>query len=121
LFTPGAPYITLSGYNMPTTELHSWNLSVQRQIAGNWLVSANYVGNETEHLWTSTQANPPLFLGLQPCVLNGVSYNPCSQTANYNQRRLLSLINATAAADLGYVDFFDPGGTQSYNGLVFSV
>jgi len=121
LFTPYAPYITLSGYNMPTTELHSWNLSVQRQVAGNWLVSANYVGNETEHLWTSTQANPPVFLGLQPCTLNGVNYATCSTTANYNQRRLLSLINPIAAADLGYVDFFDPGGTQSYNGLVLAV
>jgi hypothetical protein len=122
VFTPYAPYITLAGYNMPTTELHSWNLSVQRQITADWLVSASYVGNETEHLWVSTQANPPVFLGLQPCTLpNGVSYTTCSTTANYNQRRALSLINPTAAADLGYVDFFDPGGTQSYNGLVLGV
>jgi hypothetical protein len=72
-------------------------------------------------LWVSTQANPPVFLGLQPCTLNGVNYATCSTTANYNQRRQLSLINPTAAADLGYVDFFDPGGTQSYNGLVLGV
>jgi hypothetical protein len=121
LFTQYAPYLTLSSYNMPTTELHSWNFSVQRQVAPDWLVSASYVGNETEHLWTSTQANPPVFLGLNQCVLNGVNYPTCSTTANYNQRRLLSLLNPSAAADLGYVDVFDPGGTQSYNGLILSV
>jgi len=121
VFTPYAPYITLSSYNMPTTELHSWNLSVQRQLAPDWLLSVSYVGNETEHLWASTQANQPVFLGLNPCTINGTPYSTCSTTANYNQRRLLSLLNPTAAADLGYVDFFDPGGTQSYNGLLLSV
>ncbi|MBV8842140.1 MAG: TonB-dependent receptor [Bryobacterales bacterium] len=121
LFTPYAPYITLSSYDMPSTRMHSWNLSIQRQISQNWLVSANYVGNETEHLWTSTQENQPVFLGLGACTLGGVTYPTCSTTANYNQRRQLSLINPTAASLLGYVDVFDPGGTQSYNGLILGV
>ena len=121
LFTPHAPYITVAGYNMPTTEMHSWNLSLQRQIFSNWVVSASYVGNETEHLWDSTQLNPPVFLGLGPCMLAGVSYPTCSTSANYDQRRVLSLLNPTKSADLGFVDIYDPGGTQSYNGLVLSV
>jgi hypothetical protein len=122
LFTPNAPYITVAGYNMPTTEMHSWNLSIQRQLAADWLVSASYVGNETEHLWTSTQVNQPQFLGLGPCTLpNGVSYPTCSTTANYDQRRTLSLTNPAKGQLLGYLDVYDPGGTQSYNGLILSV
>jgi hypothetical protein len=121
LFTPHAPYITVAGYNMPTTEMHSWNLSIQRQLAADWLVSASYVGNETEHIWDSTQLNPPQFLGLSACTLGGVSYPICSTTANYDQRRTLSLLSPSKSQLLGYVDIFDPGGTQSYNGLVLSV
>src|SRR5215469_16997744 len=104
LFTPHAPYITVAGYNMPTTEMHSWNLSIQRQIASDWLVSASYVGNETEHSWDSTQLNPPQFLGLGPCTLAGVSYPTCSTTANYDQRRTLSLLSPSKSQLLGFVD-----------------
>ncbi|HEY7392127.1 MAG TPA: carboxypeptidase regulatory-like domain-containing protein [Bryobacteraceae bacterium] len=121
LFTPHAPYITVAGYNMPTTEMHSWNLSVQRQIFSNWVASASYVGNETEHLWDSTQLNPPQFLGTGPCTLAGVFYPTCSTSANYDQRRVLSLANPVKSANLGFVDMYDPGGTQSYNGLVLSL
>jgi hypothetical protein len=123
LFTPYAPYITVSSYDMPTTELHSWNLSIQRQISSNWLVSASYVGNETEHLWTSTQANPPVFIpGNCAAGQYGLrAPGACSQAANYDQRRVLSLANPQKAQLLGYVDVFDPGGTQSYNGLILSV
>jgi Carboxypeptidase regulatory-like domain len=121
LFTPHAPYITVAGYNMPTTEMHSWNLSVQRQLAADWLVSVSYVGNETEHIWDSTQLNPPQFLGLGACTLGGVSYPVCSTAANYDQRRTLSLLSPSKSQLLGYVDIFDPGGTQSYNGLVLSL
>jgi len=113
----------LAGYNMPTTEMHSWNLSIQRQLAPDWLVSASYVGNETEHLWTSTQANQPQFIpgNCAAGQFGLVAAGPCSSVANYNQRRLLSLLNPKAAANLGFVDIFDPGGTQSYNGLILSV
>jgi carboxypeptidase family protein/TonB-dependent receptor-like protein len=123
LFTPHAPYITAAGYDMPTTEMHSWNLSVQRQLSANWLVSASYVGNETEHIWTSTQANEPQFIAGN-CAAGQfglVAPGPCSQAANYDQRRTLSLLDPNKSALIGFLDVFDPGGTQSYNGLVLSV
>jgi len=123
LFTPHAPYITVAGYNMPTTEMHSWNLSIQRQISANWVVSASYVGNETEHLWDSTQLNPPVYIpGNCAAGQYGlVAPGPCSSATNYDQRRVLSLADPVKSANLGYVDIYDPGGTQSYNGLVLSV
>jgi outer membrane receptor protein involved in Fe transport len=122
LFTPHAPYITVNSYDMPTTEMHSWNLSVQRQITANWLVSASYVGNETEHIWTSTQANQPQYVPGN-CVAGQyglTAAGPCSSAANYDQRRTLSLLDPVKSQLLGYLDVFDPGGTQSYNGLVLS-
>ena len=123
-FTRNAPYLTVP-YNMPATEMHSWNFSIQRQIAADWLVSASYVGNETEHLWTSTQLNQPQIVPQTTGTPIGVCppgvFTGCNSTANYNQRRTLSLINPAAGSYYGFVDIFDPGGTQSYNGLVLSV
>jgi hypothetical protein len=123
LFTPHAPYISPASYDMPTTAMHSWNFSIQRQISQNWLVSASYVGNQTSHLWTSTQENPPVFIPGN-CVAGQyglTTAGPCSNANNYDQRRALSLLDPNKSALLGYVDVYDPGGTQSYNGLVLSL
>src|SRR5438093_11749806 len=74
-----------------------WNLSVQRQV-GTWLLTANYVGNSTIHMNTSTTANPAEFLGLASSTLSVVqatgsvapqSYLTCSTTANEHKRRVL--------------------------------
>ena len=120
-FPPTAPYLSVQP-NMPTTEMHSWNLSVQRQIGSSWLASANYVGNETEHLWTSFQLNPGVFI---PGTCTAGQYGltapgPCSTLANLPNRRTLSVLNPTIGQYYGYVDVFDPGGTQSYNGLILT-
>src|SRR5262249_31776200 len=66
-FPPFGPYLTLN-YDMPATEVHSWNLSIQRQMGKDWLVSASYIGNETEHLWTSTQLNQGTIIPGTPIV-----------------------------------------------------
>src|SRR5262249_13671712 len=71
-----------------------WNLSLQRQIGTDWLVTANYVGSNTIHYSVGVQLNPAVFLGLDPCTINGVSYPVCSTVPNTNQRRILSLKNA---------------------------
>jgi hypothetical protein len=121
LFPLAAPYLAPTP-NMPATELHSWNLSVQRQLGANWLVSANYVGNETEHLWASTSLNPGVYI---PGNCTAGQYGltaagPCSPTNNSNlqARRVLSIANPAIGQYYGLVDQFDPYGTQSYNGLI---
>src|SRR5213075_437643 len=45
----------------------------------------------------------------------------CSTTANLDQRRRLSLENAAAAKNYGYINKIDSGGTASYNGLLVSI
>jgi hypothetical protein len=102
-----------------------WNLSVQKQV-GSWLLTANYVGNSTIHLNTSTTANPAVFLGLGACTLNVVQANgtvapqnfpTCSTTANENQRRVLYLKDPLAGQYFANIPQSLNGGTASYNGL----
>ena len=80
------------GKDLQSTYAQSWNLSLQQQFSRRWLVSASYLGSLTPHLWSTAavngalyltpQSHPSLFTGLDTCVLEGVSYNPCNQTRN---------------------------------------
>jgi hypothetical protein len=97
-----------------------WNLSLQRQIGADWLLTANYIGSNSIHLATGTELNPGVFLGLGPCTLNGVSYPTCSTTGNLNQRRVLNLKNPVHGQFYGTVSSLDDGATGTYNGLFLS-
>src|SRR5438034_1758343 len=108
-------------YDVKPTLVNQWNLSLQRQIGTDWLLTANYVGSGTRHLFTGNEQNPALFLGLGPCTLNGVNYSVCSTTANTNQRRLLYLQNPKEGQYYGSIGLKDDGGTANYSGLFLSV
>ena len=102
-------------------QVAQWNLSIQRQLMADWLLSATYLGNTTTHLPNAQYINPARFLGLGPCTLQGVAYPTCSTTATTNQRRLLSLANPATGQYYGSIQKIDAGGTASYNGLLLSV
>jgi hypothetical protein len=108
-------------FNARPTYMNEWNLSIQRQIGSNWLVTANYIGNSTIHLVTAAQLNPAVFLGLSPCTINGVNYSICSTTANTNQRRVLFLQNPSQGQYYAGVNQLDDGGTAEYQGLLLSL
>jgi len=131
----GNPYPAAVGTNSPfinygtfenfllspkTTYSQQWNLSLQRQLAADWLVTANYVGTSIIHIWGGNQANPGIYIP-GSCVINGVTTNPCSTTANVNSRRLLYLQNPGQGIYYGSINQLDDGGTANYNGLVVSV
>jgi len=120
---PWLPFsgLTATDYDSPNMRVGQWNLSVQRQIGSDWLVSASYLGNTTRHMWTTRPINAPVFLGLNPCTLNGVQYATCSTTSNINQRRRLYLESPATAQNYGVINKVDTGGTASYNGLLLSV
>jgi hypothetical protein len=62
-----------------------------------------------------------VFLGLGPCVINGVSYPTCSTNANLNQRRSLFLENPRNAGGIGFLDLHDDVGWQTYHGMRMTV
>ena len=39
------------------TYVQQWGLSYQVQVSGDWLLSANYLGNKSTHLWSQYDAN----------------------------------------------------------------
>ncbi|MBI2150506.1 MAG: TonB-dependent receptor [Acidobacteria bacterium] len=61
LFTPFGPFLSVP-FDLDTTDVQTWNLSVQRQLAENWLVSASYMGNQITHLWLTRPINPAVFV-----------------------------------------------------------
>ena len=49
IFPAQGAYVTIPG-NLPVTGVMMWNLSYQRQIATNWVIKANYMGNAGRHI-----------------------------------------------------------------------
>jgi hypothetical protein len=96
------------------TYVQQWNLSLERQVGQNWLLSATYLGNKTTHLWIGYEANPAVF------IPGTCGANPCSTTSNTNARRVLSLINPTTGALFSSISQTTDGANASYNGLLLS-
>ena len=106
--------------------LNQWNLSIQRQIGTDWLVQANYVGNNIIHLLSAQQVNPAVFLGTAACSIKGpnntvTNYPVCSTTGNTNQRRALYLQNPDQGQFYAATAQVDDGGTGTYDGLFLSL
>jgi hypothetical protein len=137
LYTPGSVFMPFSE-DLDTPYVHSWNGTVEQQLAGSWLVSASYLGTKSERLWNTTAVNPvvilsrethpTLFTGPDTCVLEGRSFTPCNQLGNLNQRRELRLWaaqnNPALLSEFGVVTNIDEvrsDSTADYHALLTSV
>lgn len=49
--------------NLVAPLTHQWNLDIQRQLPGGWLVTAAYVGTRGEHLFVNQEYNPRVNFG----------------------------------------------------------
>jgi hypothetical protein len=98
---------------LPYTQ--QWNLSIQRQIGQDWLVTANYLGNKSTHRWTLQNLNTAVFIPGQ------CGNQACSTQANIDSRRILTLLNPREGAKVGSLTHVDDGAVASYNGLLLSV
>jgi hypothetical protein len=94
--------------NMKPTSITEWNLSYQRQFAGNWMGSASYIGTKTSHLWLGYDLNAAIPVG-------GI---PISDIAD---RRPLHILSPADGALIGSLLEIDDGGNATYNGLLVSV
>jgi hypothetical protein len=100
------------------TYMEQWNLSIQKQLPGAWMVSASYLGNRTLHLELGEDMNPVL----PPCSAVTQSGNgPCtSSSGSYNQRRVLYLADPAKAQDYGAITTLGNSANANYNGLLLS-
>ena len=107
LFPVGGTYISVPP-NLAPTYVMQWNLSYQRQVGTNWLLSATYMGNATRHIWASTDVNYAVYSG-SPTT---------STTANAAQRRLTYLANPAQGQYYGNIEQTDDGASGEYHGLL---
>ena len=114
-------WLPMSEYDMDPPKVQSWNLNLQRQLGANLAVSATYMGNRASHLWVSQNVNPAVYTAGGPCTIAGVTYNPCSTTANTSQRRVLFRQNPAEGRFYGNVEAAQDIGTTDYHGLLLSV
>jgi hypothetical protein len=103
-FPTGASYINLPlGLHHPY--MQQWDLSLERQLGGDWVITANYLGNKATHFRSSTEENSAVY----------VPGN--STTANTAARRMLARINPTTGAYYSTITLMDDGVNTSYNAL----
>jgi hypothetical protein len=104
VFPAAGQYITFP-LNLHHMYHQQWDLSYQRQLTSNWLVTAAYLGNKATHLRTSIEANPSVYIP------------GASTVANTQQRRLLTLINPVQGAFYSNLTLADDGVNTNYNAL----
>src|SRR5262249_7284479 len=120
-FVPGGTFVNWE-YNMRPSYVQARNLSIQKQIRANWLLSASYIGSQSTQLLSPQAFNPAIFLGsTSQCTANGIVINGCNTTVSTAQRRKLSLVNPAQGRYFGDVIDGDFGGTGNYNGLLLSI
>ena len=126
-FSPNGPFISFPS-DLDTTRVHSWNLSLQRQMGDNTAVSASYIGNHTTNLWDVVTGNPgSIPAGASPtgpCTLNTATgpqtFANCS-AAPLDTRREITQLNPAVGRFIGFLDYFTDTGTQQYNGLLLQI
>lgn len=120
-FVPFGTFITIPP-NLKVPEAHQWNFVIQRNVGHDWLLSAEYVGSESEHLMDSYQLNPGVYIpGTCAAGQYGLAApGPCSNTGNVNFRRVYTLQGVPGSNLIGFMDTYDSGATSSYNGLILS-
>jgi hypothetical protein len=97
--------------NTNPTSVYQYNLTIQRQLGKDWLLSASYVGNQQRHLWLNVEDNPDLY---EPSICPAFF---CA-VATENQRRYFNTLNPQYGQYYGSTIVQNEGGTGNYNGLV---
>lgn len=103
IFPLGGAYISIPG-NYRTPYMMQWNISYQRQVATNWVVKANYLGNAGRHILGSVDVNYSL-----------------PGSGSTNNRRLTYLANPAQGQYYGDIQQTDDGANSEYHGLFLTV
>jgi len=128
------PFPTAGGYissplsDFKPTYVNQYNISIQRQLGKDWLLSANFLATGTIHMVSGTNLNPSISFGTGPCTLQQVnaagavapvSYPDCSKAAA-NFRRPLYMQDPLKGQYYAGIGLVDDGGTATYHGMNLS-
>src|SRR5437867_563718 len=135
-FGPTTPFVAFGDFtvmtNIKPAQVQSWNLSIQRQLGNDWLVSASYIGDHIIHMLGSEQLSPAIYFPGNAdangnCFTQGYTFRTtagavCSTTTNTNQRRRLSLIDSQNTGQfVANLVEIQSGGKSNYNGLLLEI
>jgi hypothetical protein len=95
--------------------VQQWNLIFEQQLAGDWLLSANYMGNKSTHIWIGTELNPGVY------IPGTCGSGPCSTVGNVNTRRVLYRENPAQGVFYNTIGQTDTGANAEYNALLLTV
>src|SRR5262249_41239361 len=124
---------TVMPYHVDPSQAQNWNLSVQREVTKDLVVSASYLGNHVIHMLMTAPLNPAIYFPGNSdangnCVVQGYTFRPggnnvaCSTTTNTNSRRILSLIDLQRTGQfVGALAEYQSVGTLSYHGMLLDV
>ncbi len=107
-FSQEGTYINLP-LNLHHMYMQQWDLSIERQLGGNWLASAAFMGNKATHFRSANEEDPAVYIPGNSTV------------ANTNQRRLLYLINPSEGAYFSTITNMDDGVNTNYSSLRLSL
>ena len=107
VYPVGGAYITIPP-NLQVQYMLQWNLSYQRQVGTNWLLTANYLGSVTRHIWGSVDVNYSI-------------PNGATAVGNANLRRLTYLQTPATGQYYGDIQQTDDGANASYNAAFLRV
>jgi hypothetical protein len=110
-FTPATLSFVNSPEDLQNPTTHFWSLSLQREIATNYVLEFGYTGNRSYHQIRQGQANPPILTAAQAATVIATG-NPASipgaqarrLNPNWNSRTLIESA-AKAEYHAGYVQF----------------
>jgi hypothetical protein len=108
VFPAQGAYVTIPQHIRPQYMMQ-WNISYQRQLARDLLVTVNYMGNATRHIWGSTDLNYAVG------TIAGAS------TSNTNNRRLTYLASPTLGQYYADIQQTDDGANAEYHGLFLTL
>jgi hypothetical protein len=108
-FPLAGPYLRYPQNDYQAPYMNQWNLSVQRQVGRDWLLTVNYIGNNQIHMSTSSLLNPAVYLG------------PGSTTRNQQQRRVFSRLNPDQGQYYAAIASADTGATGTYDAFYAAV
>src|SRR4029434_7479185 len=91
------------------TGVDQWHVSYQKQLSTDWMVSANYIGSITNHIWGTDQINPAVYI-------------PGASTVNTTQsRRVFNMQNPAEGQYFASIQELDDDASSNYNGVLLSV